>query len=86
MKTLDNTELTDFSMLLRNMTGKGLTVSRVTYSKLGTFGVEYTLNGKKVFAGPYRSKDQISNPKDIADAVASIVLNKKLQNGVFLLP
>lgn len=86
MKTLDNTELTDFSTLLSKLTGKGLSVSHVTYSKLGTFGVEYTLNGKKVFAGPYRSKDRISSPKDIADAVASIILNKKLQNGVFLLP
>lgn len=86
MKTLDITELTDFSTLISSITGKGLTVSHLTYTELGTFGVEYTLNGKKTFAGPYRSKDRISCPKDIADAVACIILNKKLQKGVFLLP
>lgn len=86
MKTLNNTELTDFTTLVSCLTGKGLTVSHLTYTELGTFGVEYTLNGKKTFAGPYRSKDRISSPKDIADAVASIILNRKLQDGVILLP
>lgn len=86
MRTLNNTELTDFTTLLSNLTGKGLTISRFTYSRLGTFGIEYTLNGKKTFAGPYKSKDRITSPKDIADAVASIILNEKLKNGYFLLP
>lgn len=86
MKTLDNTELTDFTTLISGLTGKGLTVSHLTYTELGTFGVGYTFNGKKTFAGPYRSKDRISSPKDIASAVASIIMNQKLQKGVFLLP
>ena len=86
MKTLDNTELLDFTILLSSLIGDGLTVSHLTYTELGTFGLEYTLNGKKTFAGPYKSKDRITSPKDIADAVASIILNKKIQSGCVLLP
>lgn len=86
MKTLDNTELIDFTLLISALTGEGLTVSNLTYNELGTFGLEYTLHGKKTFAGPYKSKDRISSPKDIADVVASIILNRKLQPGVILLP
>jgi len=86
MKTLDNTELTDFTLMISSLTGVGLTVSHLTYNELGTFGLEYTLDGKKTFAGPYKSKDRISSPQDIADTVASIILKKKLQNGVVLLP
>lgn len=86
MKTLNTSELTDFSIMLSDLTGKGLEVSHFTYTELGTFGIRYTLDGKQVFAGPYRSKSRISCPKDVADAVASIVLNKKLHSGVVLLP
>lgn len=86
MKTLDNTELNDFTLMISAITGEGLTVSNLTYNELGTFGLVYTLHGKKTFAGPYKSRTGISSPKDIVDAVASIILNRKLQNGVVLLP
>jgi hypothetical protein len=86
MKTLNNIELNDFTLLISAATGRGLTVSKFTYDELGTFGLEYTLDGQKTFAGPYKSKDRINNPKDVADAVAAIILKKKLQHGVILLP
>lgn len=86
MKRLDNIELSAFTLMISALTGEGLTVSNFTYNELGTFGLEYTLNGKKTFAGPYKSKDGISCPKDLVDVVASIILKKKLQPGVILLP
>ncbi len=86
MKTLDNTELTNFTLLISALTGAGLTISHLKYNEFGTFGLEYILNGKKIFAGPYKSKERISCHTEIADVVASIILNRKLQPGVILLP